>query len=381
MAAMADEHREDRQYDPTARRLEQAREEGNVARSPELASATVALAAASAAAMLGPAIFAGSLRFLGEGLRIPREAAFEPAILLDALSHQALGAAIAFSPWLLIMLVAGCAGPLLLSGGVLSAKALAPQASRLDPLAGLGRMFSMRSVGALAIAIAKCVLLGVIAWFGVAHALPDLARAGAVDSAAGVGLIGAWAATFGFALAGGILVIALADVPVRWWRHRRDLRMTREELREELRESDGDPHLKARIRSLQRDAARKRMMSAVPTATVVVTNPTHYAVALEYRESMRAPKVVAKGTDLVAQRIREIAAEHRVPTLEAPPLARALWKHADLGGEIPQALYPVVARLLAWVWQVDQAMKQGGAAPQRPDDLAVPPGLDPAAAS
>jgi flagellar biosynthetic protein FlhB len=380
MAAMADEHRDDRQYDPTARRLEQAREEGNVARSPELATAAVALAAASTAAMAGPAIFRGSLAFLGEGLRIPREAAFDPSLLVDALAHQATAAAIAFSPWLLVMLVAGCAGPLLLSGGVLSLKAMMPNPSRLDPLSGLRRMVSLRSAGALAIALAKCVLLGLIAWIGVTNALPELAAVGAVDSAAGVGRLGTWMATFGFALAGGILAIAFADVPVRWWRHRRDLRMTREELREELRESDGDPQLKARIRSLQRAAARKRMMAAVPTATVVVTNPTHYAVALEYRESMRAPKVVAKGTDLVAQRIREIAAEHRVPTLEAPPLARALWKHSDIGGEIPQALYPVVARLLAWVWQVEQAMKQGAAAPQRPDDLAVPPGLDPAAA-
>lgn len=376
---MADEHREDRQYDPTARRLEQAREEGNIARSPELATAAVALVAASTAALAGPAIFHGSLSFVGEGLRIPRESAFDPTLALDALSHQATAAMVALAPWLLVMLAAACAGPLLLSGAVLSFKAIVPNPSRLDPLGGIGRLFSLRSVGALAIALAKCALLGAIAWVGVTHALPELATAGAVDSAAGVGSIGAWLATFGFALAAGILAIALADVPVRWWHHRRDLRMTREELREELRESDGDPQLKARIRGLQRANARKRMMAAVPTATVVVTNPTHYAVALEYRESMRAPRLVAKGADLVAQRIREIAAEHRVPTLEAPPLARALWKHVDIGGEIPQTLYPVVARLLAWVWQVEQAMKAGGAAPRRPEDLDVPPALDPAA--
>lgn len=375
---MADEHRDDRQFDPTERRLERAREEGNVARSPELATAAVALVAASTAALAGPAVFRAALSFAGEGLRIPREAAFDPARAVDALSHQALAAMVAMAPWFGLMLVAACAGPMLMSGGVASFKAIAPKASRLDPLGGLSRLFSMRSVGALMIALAKCALLGAIAWVGVTRALPELSAAGAVDAVAGVGRIGAWLATVGFALAAGILAIALADVPVRWWRHHRDLRMTREEMREELRESDGDPQMKARIRSMRRAGASRRMMAAVPTATVVVTNPTHYAVALEYRPSMRAPRVVAKGADLVAQRIRAVAAEHRVPMLEAPSLARALWKHADVGGEIPQALYPVVARLLAWVWQVEQAMASGGATPGHPDDFDVPPGLDPA---
>ena len=155
-----------------------------------------------------------------------------------------------------------------------------------------------------------------------------------------------------------------------------------EELRQEMREMEGDPHQKARVRSVQRAIARKRMMSAVPTASVVVTNPTHYAVALEYRDTgMRAPRVVAKGAGVIAQKIRELAAEHDVPRLEAPPLARALWRHAEVGDEIPPALYTVVAQVLAYVYRVEQWRQKGGRMPDAPSDLSVPPGLDPAEAA
>ncbi len=377
---MADEHREDRTYDPTPRRLEQAREEGQVARSPELATATLALCAAIAAALAGPALFRASGEFLGARLVIPREAAFDPAGTVHALAEQASAAFLAAAPWLALLFAAALVGPLLLSGAVLSLKAIAPDFKRIDPLSGLTRMFSWRSLTSLGVAAAKCAVLGVIAWLCVTRALPELAMVGAADIRGGVGRVGDWLAFAGFSLTAGIAAIALVDVPARWWRHRADLKMTREEIREELRESEGDPQLKARIRSLQRAAARKRMMAAVPKATVVVTNPTHYAVALEYREgTMRAPRVVAKGADRIAAKIREIAVDHRVPILEAPPLARALWRHTDIGAEIPQALYAVVARLLAWVWQIERALARGEAPPQRPDDLDVPAGLDPAA--
>lgn len=377
---MADEHQEDRTFDPTARRLEQAREEGRVARSPELATAALALVAAITAALAGPTVFRASGDFLGRGLSIPRQAIFEPAGGVQALADQAMTAFLATSPWLALLFAAALAGPLLLSGAVFSVKAIAPDFSRIDPLAGFGRMLSWRSLVHLGVAAAKCVVLGAIAWWCMMAALPELANVGASDVRDGIGRVGDWLAYAGFGLTAGITVIALADVPIRWWRHRTDLRMTREELREELRESEGDPQLKARVRSLQRAAARKRMMAAVPKASVVVTNPTHYAVALEYREgAMRAPRVVAKGADMIAAKIREVAVAHRVPVLEAPPLARALWRHAEIGAEIPPALYAVVARLLAWVWQAERALARGETEPARPDDLDVPPGLDPKA--
>jgi flagellar biosynthetic protein FlhB len=175
-----------------------------------------------------------------------------------------------------------------------------------------------------------------------------------------------------------LVVIALIDVPYVLWHYSNKLKMTREEVRQEAKESEGDPHVKGRIRQMQREMARRRMMSEVPGADVVVTNPTHYAVALKYAEGKnRAPVVVAKGADEVAAKIREIAAEHKVALLEAPPLARALYKHTELGDEIPAALYTAVAEVLAYVFQLRAYGKQGGVRPSVPTELDVPAELDP----
>ena len=187
------------------------------------------------------------------------------------------------------------------------------------------------------------------------------------------GLLG-WAFVF---ITMAMVLIVLLDVPFQLWDYHRKLRMTKEEVRKEMKESEGDPQLKARIRALQREAARRRMMSEVPKADVIVTNPTRYAVALRYDEkSMRAPRVVAKGSYLLAGRIRELGIEHHVPVLRAPPLARALYKHADLDQEIPTALFAAVAEVLAYVYQLRSYNKQGGVKPTAPENLPVPPGMD-----
>jgi flagellar biosynthetic protein FlhB len=207
----------------------------------------------------------------------------------------------------------------------------------------------------------------------------EMAALAGQPGAAGIVQVGTLVGGALFALAGGLVVIALIDVPYQYWRFHRELRMTREELRQEMKEMEGDPQLKARIRALQREAARKRMMAAVPTATVIVTNPTHYAVALDWREGrMRAPRVVAKGMGTIAQRIKEIGAEHGVPLLEAPPLARALHAHAELDAEIPPTLYAAVAQVLAWVYQLRRSRSEGGPVPEEPTSLDVPSELDPA---
>jgi flagellar biosynthetic protein FlhB len=178
-----------------------------------------------------------------------------------------------------------------------------------------------------------------------------------------------------------LILIAVLDVPYQIWNYGRKLRMTREEVKQEHKESEGDPHVKGKIRAMQRAMARRRMMAEVPTADVVVTNPTHYAVALKYTEGkMGAPKVVAKGADDIAAKIRELAREHKVPLLEAPPLARALHTHTEIGDEIPEALYTAVAEVLAYVFQLRTFGKFGGDRPVEPTDLAVPKDLDPATA-
>jgi flagellar biosynthetic protein FlhB len=170
----------------------------------------------------------------------------------------------------------------------------------------------------------------------------------------------------------------LIDVPWQLWNHAKQLRMSKEDVKQEHKDSDGDPHVKGRIRAQQRAMARRRMMSAVPEADVVVTNPTHYAVALRYSEGQGgAPVVVAKGSRLIAAQIRELAERHGVALLEAPPLARALYHHVEIDREIPVALYAAVAEVLAWVYQLRNWRQGSGTLPQAPQDLRVPPELDP----
>jgi flagellar biosynthetic protein FlhB len=181
-------------------------------------------------------------------------------------------------------------------------------------------------------------------------------------------------------LAGTLAVVAAIDVPYQLTRYRNKMRMTVQEVRQEDKESQGDPRIKQRVRSAQREMARKRMMTAVPRADVVVTNPTHFAVALKYLETRhRAPMVVAKGMDAVADRIRELAQEHGVPQLEAPPLARALYRHVEIGAEIPAALYTAVAQVLAYVFQLKRYQTGQARRPETPRDIEVPEGLDPLA--
>ena len=378
---MADEQDLERTYPATPRRLEQARERGQVARSRELSTAAVAFAAAITLGTLGPALWGRCAEIMRSGLTLDRAAAFDADRMTRALSALGEGSIFAILPVLALTLAATVAAPLLLSGWIFSSKAFVPDFNRLDPLHGLSNLVSKHSLVELVKAIAKCGLLAALGAWSIAHAFDDLITLSMQDVAGATMRLGGLVGTGFFALVGGLALIAAFDVPYAIWRHRDALRMTRDEIREELREAEGDPQLKARVRSLQRAAARKRMMAAVPGATVVVTNPTHYAVALRYDETMRAPRVVAKGMDKVAARIRELATQAGVPLLEAPAVARALHRHADLDAEIPQTLYAAVAQVLAYVYQVRAWKQQGGAAPVPPRDVPVPDGLDPATAA
>jgi flagellar biosynthesis protein FlhB len=378
MDPMADEQDVERNYPATPRRLEQARERGQVARSRELTTAGVALAAAGGIVLFGPALAKACADIVRRGLTMDRDAAFSDDRLLGTLSELASASLVALIPLLLVIIAATLLAPMLLSGWVFAPQALVPDFKRLDPLKGLKNLFSSHALAELVKAIVKCVLIGTIGTWTVFAAWDEMAALAAQPDAAGIAQVGGLIGGALFMLAGGLIAIALIDVPYQYWRFHRELRMSREELRQEMREMEGDPQLKARIRSLQRQAARRRMMAAVPKATVIVTNPTHYAVALDWREGqMRAPRVIAKGAGLIAQRIREIGAQHGVPLLEAPPLARALHAHAELDAEIPQPLYAAVAQVLAWVYQLRRSKDEGAPAPVAPDALDVPAELDP----
>jgi flagellar biosynthetic protein FlhB len=239
-------------------------------------------------------------------------------------------------------------------------------------------MLSLAALAELGKVLLLCVLLAAVGFGYISTHVEAFASLAQMSPGAGLAQFG-WMAGVAFVLLVATLAIAAAiDVPLQIFNHRKQLRMTPEQARREQKESEGDPHLKARIRSAQRDMARKRMMAAIPKADVVVTNPTHFAVALKYMEGRhRAPVVVAKGADTLAERIKEIARENGVPQLEAPPLARALYKHVELGAEIPGALYTAVAQVLAYVFQLQRHAQGMGPRPAEPRDIEVPAGMDP----
>ena len=377
---MAEESDLERTEPASSRRLEQAREEGNVPQSRELMAFMVLASGAAAFWVLGGWLAQRSSGLLRHGLSFSREAAFDSAAMSGWALSLASEAFVVAGPVFLLAIAAAIATPFMIGGAVISPKAFQLDLGRLDPIRGLGRMFSWQSVAELVKAILKSLLIAGVLFWVVRHEQDQLfALLGQPVEVALISFAQLLLRSF-FALVLGLALIAAVDVPFQLWQYHDRLKMTRDELRREARESEGDPHLKARIRSQQREMARRRMMSEVPKADVVVTNPTHFAVALRYESgAMGAPVVVAKGMNLIAQRIRDLAGEHEVPVLEAPPLARALYRHVDAGEPIPAALYAAVAEVMAWVYQVRQHAVSGGgrAAPDAPLEIAVPDGLDP----
>lgn len=360
------------------RRLQQAREDGQVPRSRELAACASLLAGGLLLWTTGASLQSALALLLKDTLSFPREFAFEPALLLEHGSHVLGRVLWALLPFAAVVLAAVIVSPLLVGGWLFSAKALAPKFDRLDPVAGIARMFSLQSLGELGKALAKTVLVGAAAWYVVRSHADDVFALAMVPVGAGDLSLGHLLFVAFASMVGVLALVAAADVPWQRWRHAKQLMMTREEVRQEHKEQEGNPEIKGRIRAQQREMARRRMMAEVPKADVIVTNPTHYAVALSYRDGeMRAPQVVAKGADEVAKKIRELGAAHQVPLLEAPPLARALFKHAEVGDEVPAALYGAVAEVLAWVFQLRRQIPGAGRV-QAPRDIPVPAGLDPA---
>jgi flagellar biosynthesis protein FlhB len=375
---MAEDSDLERTEPASPRRLEQAREEGDVPRSRELANCTVLVAACAGFWFMGDNLIRQMDRMLASGLAFDRAQAFDFDLLASHIAFNLKEMLVAFAPVALLLMIVALGSPLLIGGWLFSVKALQPNFSRMNPASGLGNMISKRAGVELLKAIAKAILVGVIAWMVVKSQMSAMMGLGVEPVKAGGAHLGHLLLTSFMAIAGGLVLIALIDAPYQMWQYADKLKMTREEVRQEAKESDGNPEIKAKIRQQQREMARRRMMAEVPKADVVVTNPTHYAVALKYSEGkMRAPTVVAKGADEVAAKIRELAAENNVPLLEAPPLARALFRHAELGDEIPEALYTAVAEVLAYVFQLRVYRARGGMRPEEPTELEVPPQLDP----
>ncbi|MCX7275466.1 MAG: flagellar type III secretion system protein FlhB [Burkholderiales bacterium] len=373
-----DTTQEDRQLEPSAKKLEKARAEGQIARSRDLVHLAVLGTAVGGFAMHGPAVGQSALDLLRQSLRFSRNQAMDASLMPAMLGSLAGSALWIVVPCVATLAVVSILGSMLPGGVAITLKPLAPDFSRLNPAAGIGRIVSkdnLMDVGRMVLLAAA--LLAVAAWFVSSRFERYLALGSsplllALDDIRGQLVAGL-----------GLMVLllffsALIDVPLKWWRHRYKLRMTHQEGREEMRESEGDPQVKGQIRARQREVAMARMMAAIPQADVVITNPTHFAVAIRYDETrMGAPRVVAKGADHLAARIREIAKAAAVPMVEAPPLARALYAKVEIDREIPEALYTAVAQVLAYVFQLRRWVPGRGPMPSVPDDLPVPAGLDP----
>lgn len=378
---MAEDSDLERTEPASPRRLEEARARGQIPRSPELATFALLIAGGTGMALLGGHLVESLERVVAAGLTLDRDAAFRPELMMARLREAGEFTILSFVPYLLLLAGVALAAPLLLSGWVFTFEAVAPQFSRISPLKGLARIFSTRGLVELGKAVGKAAIVGTVATIVLVNELEPILGLSAESSRSAVGHLGELLLLTFLTVAGAMALIVLIDVPYQLWSFGKQLRMTKEEVKREYRETEGDPQVKGRIRQLQREQARRRMMAEVPKADVIVTNPTHFAVALRYRESaMRAPMVVAKGSELVAARIVELGRASNVPILRAPPLARALHAHAELGQEIPGALYTAVAEVLAYVFQLSRFEREGGEPPVEPADIRVPPELDPALA-
>jgi flagellar biosynthesis protein FlhB len=343
----------DRTEQPSAKRLDDARVRGEVPRSRELAMTAVVISAA-AVLLGGSRYFAEGLAALFElGFVVPRAALFDSSLLPGALL-EGLSAGIR-----LLLPIAGATigaavlGSLALGGWSFSGNGLTPNFSRLNPISGFGRILSLNGLVELLKALAKfavvAVVAGVLLWrFG-----GDFLELGLLTVDAAIAR-SAWLAGVCLAgLAASLLLVAAADVPFQFWHHRRQLRMTKQEARDELKETEGRPEVRSRIRTLQRAIATRRMMADVPKADLVAMNPSHYAVALRYEAGkMKAPRVVAKGADLIAFQIRRVAEAHNVPIFEHPQFARALYHTSEIGKEISPRLYVAVAQVLTYIYQL-----------------------------
>jgi flagellar biosynthetic protein FlhB len=356
----------------TPKRKEDAREKGQVPRSKELTTMAMLLMAATAMSFMGERMIAQLGDVMRMGLVVERARIFDRWTAIEVFGEALSLAFLLLLPFLAVMVVTALLAPVALGGWSFSTKSLEFKPDKLNPISGMKRIFAARGAMELVKALAKFVLIGLTGAMLLWHYLPVLMGLGREVPALGLAHAGQILISCFLVLSASLALIAAIDVPFQLWDHAKNLKMTRQEVRDEQKNTEGKPEVKRRVRTLQREIAQRRMMSEVPKADVVITNPTHYAIALRYdAERMAAPLVVAKGVELVASQIRTVAVANDVPIFEAPPLARALFYSTEIEQQVPAGLYLAVAQVLAYVFQL-RATAAGGPVPQPPEDLPVP---------
>ena len=366
----------DKTEDPTEKRKKDSREKGEIARSKELNTLAIMLAGSAGLLIFGGALAEDLMEVMRYNFSISRETLYNTDSMAAFLLHSGKIALIALQPVLVTLLIAAIVGPIALGGWLFAAGSLAPKFSRMNPLAGLKRMFSAKALVELLKALAKFFIILIVALLVLKSDIDDLLRIAheplelaVIHSLQVVGWSALW-------MACGLILIAAVDVPVQLWESHKKLLMTKQEVRDEHKDQEGRPEVKQRIRQVQREMSQRRMMSAIPDADVIITNPTHYAVALKYDpEKGGAPMLLAKGSDFLALKIREIGAKHNILLLESPALARSIYHSTELEQEIPAGLYLAVAQVLAYVYQIRQHQAGKGKRPDPLSDLPIPPDL------
>ncbi len=366
----------DKSEEPTDKRRRESREKGQVARSRELNTLAIMLAGGGGLLAYGGSLGDSLLKIMRASFALPREALLDDRSMGLWFMSSVQTSLEALLPLFVVLLVASILGPIALGGWLFSAQALQPKFSRMNPWEGLKRMFSAKAVLELLKALAKFTIILLVALLVLSSDRDDLLamaheplEMAILHSAQVVGWSAMW-------MACGLILIAAVDVPFQLWDNRQKLMMTKQEVRDEYKDSEGKPEVKQRIRQMQREMAERRMMAAVPQADVVITNPTHFAVALKYDPKKgNAPVLLAKGGDFLALKIREIAQQHKVMVLESPGLARAVYHSTELDQEIPAGLYLAVAQVLAYVYQLRQFQAGKGKRPGPLPDLPIPPDL------
>jgi flagellar biosynthetic protein FlhB len=343
----------DRTEQPTSKRLDEARRQGQVARSRELSMTAVTLAGA-AVLWGGRSYFSEGMReLMARGLELPRATLLDPGSMTKLLADGVYTGFRLIGPLWIAVLVASVVGAIALGGFSFSFEALLPKFERLDAIAGFKRVFGWHGVAELAKALAKFALVAITAVLLLRHLAHDFLELGTLTLQAALGRSAGLAAVSLVGLSATLVLIAAADVPFQYWQHRRALRMTKQEAKDEQKETEGRPEVRSRLRQLQRTIATRRMMADVPKADLVAMNPSHFAVALRYDpKKMKAPRVVAKGADLIALNIRRVAEAHDVPVFEHPQFTRALYYTSEIGEEISPRLYVAVAQVLTYIYQL-----------------------------
>ena len=366
----------DKTEDPTEKRKKDSREKGEIARSKELNTLAIMLAGSAGLLIFGGALAQDLMELMRYNFSLSREVLLNPDSMGAFLLHSGKIALIAVQPVLITLLIAALIGPISLGGWLFAAGSLAPKFSRMNPAAGIKRMFSAKALVELLKALAKFFIILIVALLVLKSDIDDLLRIAheplelaVIHSLQVVGWSALW-------MACGLILIAAVDVPVQLWESHQKLLMTKQEVRDEHKDQEGRPEVKQRIRQVQREMSQRRMMAAIPDADVIITNPTHYAVALKYDpEKGGAPMLLAKGSDFLALKIREIGDKHNILLLESPALARSIYYSTELEQEIPAGLYLAVAQVLAYVYQIRQYQAGKGKRPDPLKDLPIPADL------